>query len=185
MPSEDVDVGARIRVAEAARDAARFKVEQDAGFPSLKGTTKGPKPSLVDYSNTSFVKNGDKMEQGEKINALSNYLNKAVIMTKDKTGKTIKTSKPKITNLKGIDARGNEIAYESEAYSSAYTPTGNFIDNMDGTVSIIVENKTGKTGGIKVLKTNFENSVTGNMGNVSNTSNLGDEELINTYVKKK
>jgi hypothetical protein len=83
-------------------------------------------------------------------------------MTKDKTGKTI-TSKPKITNLKGIDAKGNEITYKAEEYSSGYTPTGNFRDNMDGTVSIIVESKTGKTGEIKALKTNFENSITGNI----------------------
>jgi hypothetical protein len=162
MPREDVDISTGIQLSENARAQARFNAEQSAGFPSSKGTTKGPKPSLVDYSNTSFVKNGDKMEQGEKINALSNYLTKAVSMTKDKTGKTI-TSKPKITNLKGIDAKGNEITYKAEEYSSGYTPTGNFRDNMDGTVSIIVESKTGKTGEIKALKTNFENSITGNI----------------------
>jgi hypothetical protein len=94
-------------------------------------------------------------------------------MTKDKTGKTIKTSLPKVENLKGINTRGEEITYDPENYSSAYKPTGNFKDNNDGTVSIIVESKTGKTGEIRALKTNFENSVTGNRGNTSTTSTDG------------
>ena len=175
MPREEVDLGARIRKAEADRDAERFAAEKKAGFPSAKGAGKGPKPSIVDYSNTSFVINGDKMEGGEKLNAITNYLNKAVAITKDKTGKTIKTSKPKINNLKGIDAKGEEKAYEAEEYSSGYTPTGNFIDNKDGTVSIIVTSKTGKTGEIIAQKTNFENSIIGNTStNIQNTTSNTD-----------
>jgi hypothetical protein len=173
MPREEVDLGARIRVAEAGRDAERFAAEKNANFPSVTGTTKGPKPSFVNYTDTNIVTDGKPMDDTSRFNALSNFLTKAVSMTKDKTGKTIKTSLPKVENLKGINTRGEEITYDPENYSSAYKPTGNFKDNNDGTVSIIVESKTGKTGEIRALKTNFENSVTGNRGNTSTTSTDG------------
>ena len=157
MPREDVDLGARIRVAEAGRDAQRFAAEKAAGFPSVTGSAKTPKSSLVDYENTSIVINGDKMEKDQKINAITNYLGRSV--TND-----AKKAPPQITGLQEIDKKGQIKTLGPVTYDATYKPTGNFTDNGDGTVSIEVQSKVNenKTGYIKAVKENFDNSIVGN-----------------------
>lgn len=157
MPRENPDIGTGIQLSENARAQARFNAERNAGFPSVTGAGKTPKPSLVDYENTSIVINGDKMEKDQKINAITNYLGRSV--TND-----AKKAPPQITGLQEIDKKGKIKTLGPVTYDATYKPTGNFTDNGDGTVSIEVQSKVNenKTGYIKAVKANFDNSIVGN-----------------------
>lgn len=79
MPREDVDFGAKIRKAEAGRDAERFAAEKKAGFPSVtgKGTAEKEPETYIDFSigNKARVK-GEKLTEGQAKSLVDNFLTK-------------------------------------------------------------------------------------------------------------
>jgi hypothetical protein len=72
MPRENPDIGARIRIAEASRDAQRFAAEKEAGFPSLTGKSKAEKEpdNFIDYGEKIIKKRGAKLTDTEKAEAV-------------------------------------------------------------------------------------------------------------------
>jgi len=153
MPREDVDISTGIQLSENARAQARFNAERNAGFPSVTGSTKETKPSLVNYTDTNIVTNGKPMDDKSQVNAIKNYIGRSTNITKE--GKVSKTP----INVLGLT--GGIKQYNQDKF----TVTGNFRDNGDGTISIDVIDNTGKTpqtGYIKAIKENFDNSVIGN-----------------------
>ena len=67
MPREEVDLGAKIRVAEANRDAERFAAEKKAGFPSVTGKgTEGPEPdNYIDFTSGVGKVRGKSLTEGQ------------------------------------------------------------------------------------------------------------------------
>ena len=113
MPREDVDLGAKIRVAEAGRDAERFAAEQAAGFPSVTGAGKTPKPpdNYIDYTASSINKFGKEYSQEERKNVM------ATVLSGGKSGT------PEYT----IDANNKlKLAPAAIVAEPDYTPTGVF-----------------------------------------------------------
>lgn len=179
MPREDVDISTGIQLSENARAQARFNAERNAGFPSVTGSAKTPKSSLVDYTNTAVVINGKEMEKDEKVNAIKNYIGRSANINKE--GKVSKTPTPNVFGLTGGVKQYNQ---------DKFTVTGNFRDNGDGTVSIDVIDNTGKTpqtGYIKAIKDNFDNSIIGNRITTPTSTGISPSmnNLLDKYAPKK
>jgi len=157
MPRENPDIGTGIQLSENARAQARFNAERNAGFPSATGKEKSSKGSFVNYTDTNIIVEGKPMDDKSQVNAITNYLGRSV--TND-----AKKAPPQITGLQEIDKKGKIKTLASETYNASYTPTGNFTDNGDGTVSIEVKSTVNDTkkGYIKAIKENFDNSIVGN-----------------------
>jgi hypothetical protein len=113
MPREEVDLGARIRVAEAGRDAERFAAEKNANFPSVTGKSKAEKEpdNYLDYNDSYIRKRGDKLTPKERANLMTTVLSGG------------KTGVPDYT----IDANGKlKLAPDPIEGEADYTPTGIF-----------------------------------------------------------
>lgn len=76
MPREDVDFGAKIRKAEANRDAQRFAAEKEAGFPSVTGKGKTSEEKLPDnyivYEDKVIQKRGKPLTEDQRKAAMTN-----------------------------------------------------------------------------------------------------------------
>ena len=183
MPQTRVDFSAGIQADENARAWGRYNAELAAGtLGGGKGTADNTQVSSVNYGNKSISLGKDKMEEKEKRFAIEEYLDKAVIITKDKDGKKV-INKPKVEGLQELSSKDKVNKLAPVEYSKAYKPTGNFKDNGDGTVSIELTDKITekKTGYVKVQKNNFEQSITGNRGNISTT---GNEDPLGLGIKQ-
>ena len=122
MPREDVDLGAKIRVAEAGRDAERFAAEKKAGFPSVtgKGTAEKEPETYIDFSmgNKARVK-GEKLTEGQAKSLVDNFLTKL---------------SPQVVPFfeKGKTEGQYKKATPDPELDKAFQPTGNVITTNEG-----------------------------------------------------
>ena len=121
MPREDVDLGARIRVAEASRDAQRFAAEKEAGFPSLTGKSKAEKEpeTYIDFSTGKASVKGEKLTEGQAKSLVGNFLTKL---------------SPQVVPFfeKGETEGQYKKATPDAVLDAAFQPTGNVITTNEG-----------------------------------------------------
>ena len=121
MPREEVDLGARIRVAEASRDAQRFAAEKEAGFPSLTGKSKAEKEpeTYIDFSTGKAREKGEKLTEGQAKSLVGNFLTKL---------------SPQVVPFfeKGKTEGQYKKATPDAVLDAAFQPTGNVITTNEG-----------------------------------------------------
>ena len=121
MPREDVDLGARIRVAEAGRDAERFAAEKAAGFPSVtgKGTAEKEPETYIDFSTGVAKVKGKALTEGQSKSLVGNFLTKL---------------SPQVVPFfeKGNTEGQYKKATPDAVLDKAFQPTGNVITTNEG-----------------------------------------------------
>ena len=184
MRREEVDLGARIRKAEADRDAERFAAEKKAGFPSVTGKEKTPDlpDNYINYDASGITKFGKPYKKTDKANLMTTVLSGG------------KKGIPDYT----IDANDNlALAPAPITGEAAYKPTGYFrqkeIPLVGGGrgVTVLVELSNGLSGANKkvkykpVEKEYFEKVIGASEYTGATSENTSDEALMDKYITKK
>ena len=146
MPREDVDLGARIRVAEASRDAQRFAAEKEAGFPSVTGKEKTSEKKLPDnyivYEDKVIQKRGKPLTEDQRTAAVKNAA-KIFKGYTDKEGKFVPYGKDNPIKYYVKDNLGALIeAPIATVKEKTFEPTGNFEKSDKG---VLIEFGNGST----------------------------------------